>query len=247
MTTTPYYRDDSWLRLAWVVPLSLVLWAAMLTAFALLLERTAPPPPELLPAQVRIVELPPPAGLQGGPPASHPASAPPKQKVEAPRISRPPKIVRHLVPTPKIHGVRRKALPPPLPPSPAGTAKPSSEAPPVAQAPAASSATSNSGNAGAAGQGSGIGNDSSGARAIYSPEPEIPDSLRDQPLQTVAIAHFKVRYDGQVQVMLTTPTENPELNQVLLDTLKQWRFAPAIKSGIAIDSQFDVRIQISVQ
>ena len=98
-----------------------------------------------------------------------------------------------------------------------------------------------------AGQTSGIGSESSGARAIYSPAPEIPENLRDQPLQTVAVAHFKISYDGQVQVSLITPTENPELNQILLDTLKQWRFFPAIKSGIAVDSQFDVRIPISVQ
>jgi hypothetical protein len=34
---------------------------------------------------------------------------------------------------------------------------------------------------------------------------------------------------------------------VLIDTLKQWRFFPAMKSGVAIDSQFDLRIPISVQ
>jgi protein TonB len=47
-------------------------------------------------------------------------------------------------------------------------------------------------------------------------------------------------------VSLVTPTPNPRLNQILLDTLKQWRFFPAMKNGIAIDAQFDVRIPITV-
>jgi protein TonB len=71
--------------------------------------------------------------------------------------------------------------------------------------------------------------------------------LREEAIQTVAVARFKVTYDGQVQVALTTPTESPRLNELLLETLKQWRFFPAMKSGVAIDSQFDLRIPISVQ
>jgi len=34
---------------------------------------------------------------------------------------------------------------------------------------------------------------------------------------------------------------------VLLDTLKQWKFFPAVKNGVAIESSFEVRIPISVQ
>jgi len=50
-----------------------------------------------------------------------------------------------------------------------------------------------------------------------------------------------------VRVSLTQPTANPRMNQILLDTLKQWRFFPAMKSGIAVDSEFDLRIPITVQ
>lgn len=34
---------------------------------------------------------------------------------------------------------------------------------------------------------------------------------------------------------------------LLLDTLKQWRFFPAVRNGIAINSEFDVRIPIAVR
>jgi periplasmic protein TonB len=92
-----------------------------------------------------------------------------------------------------------------------------------------------------------MGSDSSGARALYAPTPDIPDDMRDEPFQAVAVAHFTVSNNGDVRVSLTQPTANPRMNQILLDTLKQWRFFPAMKSGIAVDSEFDLRIPITVQ
>ena len=92
-----------------------------------------------------------------------------------------------------------------------------------------------------------MGSDSAGARAIYAPIPKIPDELREDTFETVAVAHFKVSYEGVVEVSLATPTSSPRLNEILIDTLKRWRFSPAIKNGIAIDSEFEVRIPITVQ
>jgi len=241
--TPIYHIDDPRLRLAWVIPFSLILWAAFLTLFALLLERTAPPPPELAPAEVRIVELPPTAGLQSGAKVQHPAAAPSKPKVEA-RKPKPHIKTRRAV---RAHPAKSKAPAAPLlPPSVSGTAKEPTEVAPRAGSPSASTEAPIAG----AGQGAGsagIGSDSSGARAIYAPKPVIPDNLREEGFQTVAVARFKVTYDGQVHVTLITPTESPQLNELVLETLKQWRFFPAMKSGVAIDSQFDLRIPISVQ
>lgn len=236
---TPFaspYLDEPWRRLAWVGPLAIVLWAIVLTAFALLLEQTAPPPEELKPLEARIVELPPsPAGLQGGPAASHAASIPsrPKPGIEVRRKSAP--IPHPTKPLPEV------------PPSPFGTSKS-----PVASQPAAPAKTSPNEGAGVpggsgTGSGAGLGNDSSGARALYAPTPSIPDDLREETLDTVALAHFKVSCSGDVQVSLTNPTSSPRLNEILLDTLRQWRFFPAMKNGVAVDSEFDVRIPITVQ
>ncbi len=82
---------------------------------------------------------------------------------------------------------------------------------------------------------------------MYAPTPTIPDDLRDETFNAVALAHFKVSYSGDVQVSLTQPTTSPRLNEILLDTLKQWRFFPAMKKGVAVDSEFDVRIPITVE
>ncbi len=63
----------------------------------------------------------------------------------------------------------------------------------------------------------------------------------------MAVARFKVTRDGAAQVALVKPTTNSELNQLLLSTLKQWRFQPAVKDGVPIDSVFELRIPITVQ
>jgi len=137
---------------------------------------------------------------------------------------------------------------PEAPPSFAGTRK---------EAPAESSASTKTAPAGGGaessgapqekGGGSGLGSDSLGARAIYSPVPKIPDDLREVAFEAEAVAHFEVSYDGNMKVTLAKPTADPRLNQILLTTLQQWRFFPAMKGGVAIDSAFDVRIPISVQ
>ena len=248
MMTPTYDIDDARLRLVWVIPFSLILWAGLLTLFALLLERTALPPPELAPAEVRIVELPSTAGLQGGAAAQHPAAAPPQPKIETPKPKTHIKTRRAAMPRVRAHPIKRKEHPAPiLPPSTSGTAKESNEASPPSGNPSTGTESPGAGAGRGAGSGSGIGSDSSGARAIYAPKPVIPDSLREEALQTVAVARFKVSYDGQVQVALVSSTESPQLNELLLETLRTWRFFPAMKAGVAVDSQFDLRIPISVQ
>jgi protein TonB len=235
-TASPFL-DEPWRRLAWIAPLSIAIWAGVLLGFAMVLKQTAPPLPELKPIEARIVELPPAAGLQGGPAAvPHPvAPAPPKPK-------------------PHVEGRRKapvhphKLIIPEAPPSFAGTRK---------EAPAESSASTKTAPTGGGaessgapeekGGGSGLGSDSLGARAIYSPVPKIPDDLREVAFEAEAVAHFEVSYDGNVKVTLAKPTADPRLNQILLTTLQQWRFFPAMKGGVAIDSAFDVRIPVSVQ
>jgi protein TonB len=77
--------------------------------------------------------------------------------------------------------------------------------------------------------------------------PKIPDDLREEDFESVAVAHFRVLGDGTVTVSLVAPTRNRRLDEILLESLGQWRFYPAKKGGITVDSEFDVRIPISVQ
>jgi len=230
------YLDEPGRRLIWTLPTAVLIWLALLIGFSRMLEQTAPPPPALKPLEARIVELPPDVGgLQSGPAPVAPAKPTP--------IVRPHPVVH---PRAKVKPI--KPVVPPVAPSATGTAK-SVEAPPAASSSSATTHPEGAGVPGGTGVGSGagLGSDSAGARALYAPVPKIPDDLREDALDVVAVAHFKVGYDGQVDVELVKRTSNPELNQILLDTLKQWRFFPAMKGGVAIASEFDVRIPITVQ
>ncbi len=237
----PPELDEPARRLLWIIPLSIAIWAILLSGFSLILMRTkVMPQEELKTIEARLIDIPKAAGLQGNGGATHPA---------APAIPHP-----KLAPVVKPHPVARVKKVAPLPPvirSPNGTEK-STEAPSVGETPGTGKATGTessegSGSGTGEGSGGGIGTDTVGARAIYSPTPVIPDDLREDVMQTEAVARFNVSFDGVSEVTLEKPTSNPRLNQVLLDTLKQWKFFPAVKNGVAIASSFEVRIPISVQ
>ncbi|MBF6568555.1 MAG: hypothetical protein IVW54_06735 [Candidatus Binataceae bacterium] len=245
---TPYEMDDPRRRLIWVVPLAVILWAAVLLSFSRLLERTTPLAPELIPVEARIVEIAPSAGLQGG------FAAPAKAQARAEPIRRPvpivhPRAIHHAA---VHHRKIAKPIAPSMPPAPTGIAKtiPPATATASRELPsgkAGTSAPAGIGAAGATGSGAGLGSDSTGARAVYAPTPEIPDELRENAFNAVAVAHFKVAPDGTVEVALIKPTSNPRINAILIDTLRQWRFFPAMKGSAAISSEFDVRIPITIQ
>ena len=84
------------------------------------------------------------------------------------------------------------------------------------------------------------------AHSIAQPLPALPDDLREQAYQTVATARFTIHVDGSVDVELIKPTSNPQLNQILLEALHQWRFFPALQNGHPIDSQQDIRVHFNV-
>ncbi|MHB8383723.1 MAG: hypothetical protein ACYDC3_15450 [Candidatus Binataceae bacterium] len=237
--------DDPWRRLPWLVPIAILAWLILLFAFSSVLRQTPVVAPPENAVEARIVEIPI-GGLAGGGGAG-------------PAPAAVPKPVPHVAPKPVPRPVHHKKIPPaapPIPVSPEGTLKSSTESAPAGTSSATTGSTAGgsgsatgatAGGTGGEGAGGPMGGNTLGARALYAPTPEIPDDLRQDVFQAVAVAHFKVAYDGTVTVTLTTPTPNPRVNQLLLTDLKQWRFFPGMKDGVAIDSEFDVRIPISVQ
>lgn len=87
----------------------------------------------------------------------------------------------------------------------------------------------------------------SAAHPLAQPLPTLPDDLREQAYQTVATARFLVHTDGSVEVDLIKPTPNPRLNQILLTALRQWRFFPAMQSGLPVESRLDIRVHFNVE
>jgi len=237
--------DDPWRRLAWLTPAAVLLWGALLVGFTLLLQDAGRSPESLARLDARLIDLPssaPPGGLQGGG-----APAPPPE-VAPPAPQPPPHIETKKADVPVAPAKKKKPAPPRVYDARGPHTAPADEVETTAgQSPGAGEpGVSGAGAAGRTGAG-GLGSDSSGARAIYAPVPKIPDDLRENVFEAVAVAHFQVTFDGNARVSLVQPTSNPRLNSILIDTLKQWRFFPALRNGVAIDSEFDVRIPIAVR
>jgi protein TonB len=195
----------------------------------------------------RVVPLPPSSAIEAQliePPAPKPVE-PEKIAPAAPAKIAPAAPPKH---PPVVHHVKpRPSVPPPQPQPESGTGSRETITVPSGGPSSGPQGARGESEGGSGGEGAGFSSGGGGARALYAPLPKIPDELRENVFSTVAVAHFVVDADGNVQVTLTTPTPNPRLNQLILDALNQLRFFPAMKDGISIASQFDVRIPIAVE
>lgn len=232
MSAAVWRDDDPWRRLAWTLPLALVLAALWLGLFATLLSLGRPPEPQQQPAiEAQIVTLPPPAAPTPPAPPQPAETKPPPPTVPMPPPPPPP--VPELAPRKPPPPVKR---PPPRPAAPPRetSAPPKAETPPPAAPPSPAQSRPLAG-----GQ--------MGARAIYKPMPRIPDELRRENFQGVAVVRFHVAVDGSATVELVQATTNVALNKLLLDTFKTWRFFPAMENGRPMPSTIEIRVPISIQ
>jgi protein TonB len=259
-------REDAWGRLAWQVPLATFLTLVGLMSFLRLLEPSDVPPPAPRPLDVEVAAPPPPPIVAPTPAAPKPPARPTPPPV---RERRPAEIRPAVEPPPFLAPV---AAPPAVaPPEPLDSARPAMEArdaiaPPAAapQPAAPSTATTSSTSKQDDGRASRVphetardpvagprggppGGGTAGARVIYQPLPEIPEALRHRSIEIIAVARFKVAANGSAQVELTEPTADPDLNHALLESLRRWRFFPAMQDGKPAASTVEIRIPISVR
>jgi protein TonB len=230
------------------------LWSAVMTGFVRQLslpDSPVPPPPAL---DVQIVQI---AAPVPAPPvvvvtpkaaaaAIRPAiraAAPPSEHVAAHSQGVPPQVAARALTTPPRNDPQSAAQPvasASLPP-PATAAAHADGADASAKHDVSTGPVVGTGTAGATGPTEGP------ARIIARPLPELSDDLREEAFRAVAIARFSIHADGSVSVQLRKPTQNPRLNSLLIDSLKQWRFSPATKNGQPIDSEQDIRVHFDVE
>jgi periplasmic protein TonB len=268
--------DEPWQRFPLVVVVATLFWCLILVGLGLLLQPDRTNVPHPAPVDAEIIEVPP-HGLAGGgggspaaggdfstPPKSPQPSAvnPSRQRSLAARASAipPPRQEPIAAPDPKTTETHIPVAP--VNPAPRGSQLSS------ALTPTGGNGATGNGVGGQGGVGRGIGtgvgngvgpgtgtgsaggfgSGGTGPTAIYAPAPTIPDDMREDVLEAVAVAHFRVLRDGRVIVSLAKPTDFSRLNDVILDTLREWRFRPAMnQGGVAVDSEAEVRLLIKVQ
>jgi protein TonB len=266
--------DRPWHRLPFVVGASLVLWAGVMVLFGFFLQLTRLPPPSPEPLEASLIEVPV-NGLAGGgggsvgagqvSPARRIANPAPvaKTKPKALHAARPHPDKAMTNDVPPSHDLAKRDPVPPF--KNADSVKVSSKT--VAESsltPTQSSGAAAAGEGGVGngtgtgagngvggglgtGAGGGVGSGGNGPEAIYAPVPSIPNDMRDEVLEAEAIARFRVSHDGNATVSLAKPTDFSRLNDIILETLRTWRFHPASRNGVAIDSDAEVRLLITVQ
>jgi protein TonB len=84
------------------------------------------------------------------------------------------------------------------------------------------------------------GTENHGALAVFKPDPQIPDDLLGAANGQQVTARFHISADGSLTVELLKKTSDPRLNRSILETLKKWRFEPAVQAKKAVATIQDV-------
>lgn len=74
----------------------------------------------------------------------------------------------------------------------------------------------------------------------------LPEDLRNETMHLVIVARFQIAEDGSVTVKLIKSAPDPRVNQLILNTLKTWRFFPATQADKPVASTEDINISIDV-
>lgn len=223
MRLTTSIDDSQTLRLVLAIVVALVVWIVFLFALGNWLNATTSEPAPDKPLEMRVVELDP-------QPPVHPEPVPTvkPRRPDEPRQHAAPKPAQTRAPRLPTPDVQPTRIPTPNEPT-APTARS-----PYSQEERQSTSQPT------------LPPSDTVARSIAQPLPELPDDLREQAYQTVATARFVIHVDGSVDVELLKPTQNPRLNQLLLEALRKWRFFPALQGGRPIESKQDVRVHFNV-
>lgn len=218
-------------RFGAALAIGLLLWLAILYVFSRLLSPQADQTPQLPPVDAKIIELP---ALKPLPQPSVPPA--PRVERQPPKPIAKPHPKEHVVPHPKPTPVPQVTQPADKTAAQADNAKAAA----VPETPLPKPTPQPDTNASPAGTAR------MGAKAIYQPVPKIPDDLRDEAISLVAVARFHIKPDGSADVELIKATSSPRINQLILNTLRTWKFFPALQEGKPVASVQDIKVRIDV-
>jgi periplasmic protein TonB len=84
------------------------------------------------------------------------------------------------------------------------------------------------------------------AEPVDEPKPVLPDDLLDSDIDTTFYGYFTIHADGTVDVKMVQSTGNSILDRLAIDAAKQWRFTPATKNGMPVDSYRRLQVEFEV-
>ncbi|MGO9612545.1 MAG: hypothetical protein ACLPX5_05885 [Dissulfurispiraceae bacterium] len=240
--------DNPWRRLPWTLPTALLIWAVSLWGLAYFIGKPTHQLMELPPIDAQLIEQSIPAETREPPAAVHkPKPLTPVKPQQPPLMPQVSKRTEQNQAAEKTELTTNASVALPSATAPSDTPTTPGEGQPKA---VGNTSTNSGAQAGSYdGKGSSRGNlyASSGARAIVRPMPQIPDDLREVAFNSTALARFNIAVDGSAKVELVKSTPNPRLNRILLNSLRKWRFMPAIKNGNPVASIEEIVVKIEVK
>jgi hypothetical protein len=78
-------------------------------------------------------------------------------------------------------------------------------------------------------------------------QPTIPDTLKKAEFKSFVRVIVEVAADASFEVTLRTSSGNTEVDDRILDALKQWRWKAALKNGVSVASTQRFKFEIEVQ
>jgi protein TonB len=84
------------------------------------------------------------------------------------------------------------------------------------------------------------------AQPTSQPLPVIPDDLLDSDIDTTFFGYFTIHADGSTDVKMVQGTGNSILDRLAMDAAKKWKFDPATKNGVPVDSYRRLQVQFVV-
>ena len=85
------------------------------------------------------------------------------------------------------------------------------------------------------------------AEPMSQVSPEIPDDLKSDSLKTFVRVRVEISEDGSFDVVLRTSSGKPEVDRLIVDALKKWKWKPALKDGEPVKSTQAFRFEIEVK
>lgn len=85
------------------------------------------------------------------------------------------------------------------------------------------------------------------AEVLSAPQPIITSDMLEQGIKTSCTAKFAIASNGKHRVELISSTGSGEVDEMTLETLRTWRFRPAVLSGEPVSSVRKIRIEFEVE
>ena len=92
-----------------------------------------------------------------------------------------------------------------------------------------------------------LGGDVSAPTVIYRVEPEYSEEARRARYQGIVVLQAVIRRDGQVDMIHLVRSLGFGLDQNAIEALKKWRFRPAMKDGMPVDSTLNIEVRFNLR